>query len=344
MLVCVIGNYGDKNILTDGQGIKTLELYNSLLKVYGEKEVCKVNLYKKNKILLVWKIFINMIRCKNIIVLVSVNGRKILIPFLVTLNKIFHKKIFHSLIGSTTHKTLEEDIKYVKYFNSLTGNWSETNTEKILLEKQGLKNVTVVKNFKNLKILKPEELNYIFKEPFPLCTFSRVEELKGIPDIVKAVKKVNKIFKREIFTLDIYGKVMENYEVKFEELKQEFDNSIKYKGVIDFDKSVEVLKNYYMVIFPTKYYTEGIPGTILDAFSAGVPVLSSEWESCFDILNEKVGVTYKFNNDDALLEALLYVVKNFKKVNQMKINCLSEANKYSAEEVIKIIGKYLEGD
>ncbi len=343
MLVCVVGNFGDKSKLTDGQGIKTLELYNSLVKTYGQKEVSKVNLHSKNRILLAFQLFGNLIRCKNVIVLVSKNGRKTVIPLLVAYNRIFHKKLFHSLIGSTTHQTLEENPKLVECYNRLASNWSETNTEKRLLEELGLTNVTVVKNFKNLRVLKSDELSYITNEPFPLCTFSRVEKLKGIPNIVRAVNKANELCGRTVCTLDIYGKVMERYEGDFEQLKSEFGKNIRYRGVVDFDKSVETLKNYYMVVFPTRYYTEGIPGTLLDSFAAGVPVLSAAWESCYDIMNEHVGVTYTFNDDDALVNTLLYVLRNPSEINKMKKYCLLEASKYSSEEIIKIIGTYLEG-
>lgn len=342
MLVCVVGNFGDKSILTDGQGIKTLELYNSLVETYGQKEVSKVNLHSKNRIHLALQLLGNLIRCKNVIVLVSKNGRKTVIPLLVAYNRIFHKNIFHSLIGSTTHQTLEENPKLVECYNRLAGNWSETNTEKRLLEELGLTNVTVVKNFKNLKVLKTDELNYITNEPFPLCTFSRVEELKGIPNIVRAVNKINELCGRTVCTLDIYGKVMERYADDFEILMSEFGENIHYRGVVDFDKSVETLKNYYMVVFPTRYYTEGIPGTLLDSFAAGVPVLSAEWESCYDIMNERVGVTYTFSDDNALVDTLLYVLRNPLEINKMKKDCLLEASKYSSEEIIKTIGIYLE--
>ncbi|HEP1805352.1 TPA: glycosyltransferase [Streptococcus suis] len=344
MLVCVVGNFGDKSILTDGQGIKTLELYNSLVKAYGQKEVSRVNLHSKNRIILALQLLVNVIKCKNIIVLVSKNGRKTVIPLLVAYNRIFHKKIFHSLIGSTTHQTLEENPKLIECYNRLAGNWSETNTEKKLLEELGLTNVTVVKNFKNLRVLMSEELNYITNEPFPLCTFSRVEELKGIPNIVRAVNKVNELLGRTVCTLDIYGKVMERYEDDFAKLKSEFGENIRYRGVVDFDKSVETLKNYYMVVFPTRYYTEGIPGTLLDSFAAGVPVLSAEWESCYDIINENVGVTYVFNDDDALVNALIYSLKSPSEINKMKKGCLLEASKYSSEEITKSLGTYLEGE
>lgn len=343
MLVCVVGNYGDKKKLTDGQSIKTAELYDSLLCTYGPNNVGKVNLYSKNKLTLSFKLLYALIKSDNLIVLVSVNGRKTVIPLLVALNKIFHKKIYHSLIGSTTHKTLDENKKYVKIYNALAGNWAETTTEQQLLAQRGLRNVSVVRNFKNLDVLTPDKMEYIVSEPFPLCTFSRVEELKGIPNIVHAVKKVNKICGRTVYTLDIYGKVMNHYEEDFDKLKMEFGTAIRYRGVVDYNKSVETLKHYYLLVFPTRYYTEGIPGTLLDAFSAGVPVLSAEWESCHDIMNENVGIIYSFDNDDALVDALLYAANNPSAVNRLKEACLLEAKKYTPNEVINEIAKYLEG-
>lgn len=341
MLVCVVGNFGNHEVLADGQCIKTVELYNSLVRTYGEKEVGRVNLCSPNKVVLAIKLFFSMFRYKNFIVLVSKNGRKTVIPLMVTFNKLFHKHIFHSLIGSTTHQTLDENIKFVRCFNALSGNWSETNTEKRLLEERGLSNVSVIKNFKDLNILPKDALAYVEAAPFPICTFSRVEALKGIPNIVSAVEKVNARYGKTVLTLDIYGKIMESYKTEFDELKKTFSSAVRYKGIVDFDKSVDTLKQYYMVAFPTRYYTEGIPGTILDAFAAGVPVLCSEWESCYDIMTDEVGVIYPFNDDDALEKALEYAIENPAIINEMKISCIEEARKYTPDEVIKTIGGYL---
>ena len=340
MIVCVVGNYGNGDKLTDGQGIKTLELYNSLVKRFGQKEVYRVNLYKPNRIVIGCKLLLALIRCKNVIVLVSKNGRKTVIPLLVYMNKLFHRNIFHSLIGSTTHQTLDENHKYIDIYNAITGNWSETYTEKKLLEDRGLTNVTVVKNFKNIKVLDQGDLVYSSSAPFKICTFSRVEQLKGIGNIVRIVNRINENYGKCMCKLDIYGQVMERYKDEFEELKKDFGESIRYKGIVDFDKSVDIIKGYYLTVFPTLYYTEGIPGTILDSFAAGVPVLSSEWESCFDIMNDRVGITYSFNNDEALYEKLCYAIENPEVINAMKTECIKEAKKYSSDEVVLEIEKY----
>ena len=57
------------------------------------------------------------------------------------------------------------------------------------------------------------------------------------------------------------------------------NNCARYCGIKDPKDSVKTLKNYFALVFPTRFYTEGIPGTIIDAYYAGVPVIASKWES-----------------------------------------------------------------
>lgn len=343
MRVCIVGNFGDGvHKVTDGQGIKTVELYEALKEYYGSQKVFKLNLYSKNKIILGLKLVIRMIMCSHLIVLVSKNGRVSVVPLMVSLNKVFRRKIFHSLIGSTTHQTLEEKPELVRIYNALAGNWSETSTEKRLLELQGLTNVSVVKNFKNLRILDESELPVILRPPYRFCTFSRVEALKGIPNVVHAINHINEKYGGTVCTLDIYGKIEDRFKDEFEKLSSEFGENIHYMGVVDFEKSVQVLKDYYMLVFPTLYYTEGIPGTIIDAFAAGLPIISAEWESCFDIMNSRVGLTYKFGSDQDLENSIKYAIENHEIISKMRVECCKETRKYLREEAIKQVCQKLE--
>lgn len=342
VLVCVVGNFGDAYALADGQRIKTLELYQALVRKYGEQQVMKVNLHGRNKLRLTGELLVSLMRCRNLIVLVSVNGRKTVIPLLAVMNRLFHRRIFHSLIGSTTHRTLQEHPELTRFYNALAGNWSETRTEKQLLETCGLKNVSVVKNFKSLTILDPKSLVYQTEAPFRFCTFSRIEERKGIAEAVAAIHAVNERFGRTVCTLDLYGKVMPAYAEAFQALQETFGETVRYRGVAEFGKSVDTLKQYYMLLFPTKYYTEGTPGTIIDALSAGVPVISAEWESCYDILTDAVGLAYAFDDTAALTDAIAYAVANPERINAMKPACLAEARNYAPERVVEQIAAYLE--
>ena len=92
----------------------------------------------------------------------------------------------------------------------------------------GLDNVTILRNFKDIKPLQKDDLNMDVVEPLNICTFSRVMKEKGIKDIVNAVKEVNEKYKKTIYTLDIYGPVDEQQTDWFDELQKFFPDCMDY--------------------------------------------------------------------------------------------------------------------
>ena len=239
---------------------------------------------------------------------------------------------------------LENKKRLQRNLKKFDGIYVETNTMKVNMEKLCFSNIYILPNCKELKILKENELVYAASKPFKLCTFSRVMKEKGIEDAVNAVEEINKKYGETVFTLDIYGQIDSMQTEWFESLQSRFSKDISYKGLVPFDKSTGVLKNYYALLFPTRFYTEGIPGTIIDAYASGVPVISAKWESFNDLVNEKiVGYGYTFGNYNELIKCLYIISKNVNEFNLMKKNCLVHAGKYSARYIMnKFIDLYLD--
>lgn len=169
----------------------------------------------------------------------------------------------------------------------------------------------------------------IEKQPLKLCTFSRVLKEKGIEDAVQAVKDINEKEGKTIFTLDIYGQVDEAYKERFKELMIVAPAYIRYGGLIPFDKSTEVLKDYYALLFPTYYSGEGFAGTLIDAWAAGLPVIASDWKYNPEIISEfHTGYIHKSNDSGDLEEKLLNAWRHSAFINHMKIECVQTAEKY----------------
>ena len=155
---------------------------------------------------------------------------------------------------------------------------------------------------------------------------------------MNAVKVINEEVGRTVYTLDIYGQVDSSQTQWFENLQTTFPNYIEYKGVVDYDKGVEVLKNYFALLFPTRFYTEGIPGTIIDTYAAGVPIISAKWESFSDIIDEgATGFGYEINNVSDLTKHLENVVYNTKCISDLKLNCLEKSRYYLPCSIVKIL-------
>ena len=312
-------------------------------KQFGADQVVKIDTHGGAKSLpsVVFQMIKAFIKCDNIIIFPAHNGIKIFVPLCNSINVFFHRRLHYVVIGGWLTEFLKKRKNLTKALMSFDGIYVETNTMRKALEIQGFNNVYVMPNFKDLNILKESELVYPNTEPYSLCTFSRVMKEKGIEDAVNAVKTVNEHFGRTVYTLDIYGQVDSAQTEWFNELENTFPSYIKYGGLVPFDKSVEVLKNYFALLFPTYYEGEGFAGTLLDAMAAGVPVVASDWRYNSEIVNEKNGYVYPVHDNYAFIDTLINVGNNLDLLLSKKPSCLKEAEKYRAENVIQcLISKF----
>ena len=346
-LVSVIGHFAFGKDYLDGQTVKTKIVTDELCKQLGNENVQKIDTHGGKITLLKapFQVLKALKKCRNVVIFPAHNGLRVYVPLLTFFRKFFKKrKLHYVVIGGWLPEFLQKRKRLAKQLKRFDGIYVETNTMKNALEKQGFTNIFVMPNCKDLKILTPEELVYPNGEPYKLCTFSRVMKEKGIEDAVKAVKQVNEEFGRTVYMLDIYGQIDPNQTQWFEDLKQSFPEYVKYCGVVDYNKSVEVLKNYFALLFPTRFYTEGIPGTIIDAYAAGIPVIASKWESYSDIINDRTGIGYDFDTENGLTGNLLQAANIPTIIFDKKMQCLTEAERCKTKSVVKVLIKHLTGD
>lgn len=329
--VCIVGHLGFGKNLLNGQTIKTKNVMRELEKQYGEEQVIKIDTHGGIKALP--KIIIQMIKAfkssENVVIFPAHNGVKIFVPLCNMLNTIFKRKLHYIVIGGWLPSFLSGKNFLKRNLMYFDGIYVETSTMKKALMQLGLNNVVILKNFKDINILSKEELQMVYEKPYKICTFSRVMIEKGIEDIANTVISINEKSREPIYCLDIYGQIDANQEEWFDKLRNSFPSYISYKGSVPADKSVEVLKNYFLLAFPTKFYTEGIPGTILDAYAAGVPVIASKWESFFDVIEEgKTGIGYEFDNQKELEKILEEISSTPQIIIEKKHECIEKAREY----------------
>lgn len=338
----ICGHFGGEKNFFDGQTIKTKILYEEIGNILGDEKLSKVDTYRwKQRIFKLLNECIKLAKeCEHIVIILSVNGRNVFLPFFYFMKLLFKCKVHCMVIGGGFPIQMKSN-KFVNFFaKKIDGIYVETNWMIKELDKLGYKNVHIINNFKRLDVVNKEDLNFNYSEPFKICTFSRVCKEKGIEDIIDVIKQINNKNQKNIFELDIYGQIEKGYEAEFDNIKKSFPDYIKYKGIVEYDKSVDIIKDYFMLAFPTKYKTEGVPGTIIDAYAAGVPVIASKWDSCNDVIDEnKTGILYEFDNKLELMKILEQIPNECEKVNAMRCNCIDKANEYLVDNVIK---KFLE--
>ena len=338
---CVLGHFGEGTNLLNGQTIKTKIITEELQNQLGQEQVLRMDTHGGWKTLLKapLQVFHALKNSANVLMFPAHNGLRIYAPLLFLLKRLFKgRKLHHIVIGGWLPEFLQKRKWLSAVLKTFDGIYVETGTMQRALEEQGFKNVLVMPNCKKLQVLREEELVYPAGMPWKLCTFSRVMREKGIEDAVDAVRTVNETLGSTVYTLDIYGQIDAAQAEWFADLQKSFPEYISYKGCVDADKSVEVLKEYFALLFPTHFYTEGIPGTIIDAYAAGIPVISAKWESYSDLVVEGVtGVGYDFGEKEKLAQMLLHAAESPKTFFDMKQNCICQASAYLPKTAIQIL-------
>ena len=343
----ICGHFGSSENI-NGQMVKTKILTEELTAWFGKNEVAVVDTFgwKRHPVGLFFSCVRLAFRCRNILIMPAGSGIRILAPLFAVLCRVLKRKLHFSTIGGwlpaflTSHRWMKG---FLKMMNAV---YVETESIKKQLEKNGISNAVYMPNFKNIPLIEPASLPGNFTEPYPLCCFSRVKREKGILDAVNGVKKANIIAGRTVFTLDIYGSIDEDFRKDFEEAVTENSSFVKYRGVADYGKTTDILKNYFALLFPTYYSGEGFPGTIIDAFSSGLPVIATDWLYNSEIVSDKrTGIIYGINEDerDECLAAVLEkIAENPGLVTGMRRECLAEAEKYDASVVMGIMTARME--
>ncbi len=335
--VCIIGHFGFRKQMFDGQTVKTKIIADELENNFGKNKVLKVDTAGGVKRAL--DILVSCIRffqeSDNIIMLPAHNGLLILTPMLYFFNLIFRKRLHYIVIGGWLPDYLKQHQLVKRLLKKFYRIYVETPIMKKNLLGQRFSNIEILYNCKRLKIMDERSINHEYKEPYKLCTFSRVMKEKGIEDAIDSVIKVNENMRRVVCCLDIYGQIDEEYRERFEMLKDKFPKYIKYKGVVDFNTTTETLKEYYALLFPTHFKTEGIPGTIIDALAAGIPTVAHSWDSADLMVEQKeTGIIYPCEEASDLQEAILWILGCNKDIIKYKKAALEKANSFIPENAL----------
>lgn len=343
--VGICGHFGGQQTFLDGQTVKTKVIFQALCQKYGENSVIKVDTYgyKRHPLRLFRQIRKMVCSCKDVLILPAQNGVKVLFPLFAFLNKKGNCNLHDIAIGGWLPGMLRAHDGLRQKAGTLETIFVESHRMAEELHRLHLDNAVVLPNCKPLSIASVQHQPSFKHPPFPLCTFSRISREKGITDAIQAVKKINHKMGKTVFTLTIYGQVDDGYQQEFDNLKKEFDRTICYGGEIPYEQGSLIVGQYFALLFPTRYPTEGIPGTILDAYAGGTPVLAAEWENAREIIEDgKTGWLYPLGNTQALENKLYELLEHPEMFTEMREKCLLKAENYQADKVLDILFQQLD--
>jgi len=145
------------------------------------------------------------------------------------------------------------------------------------------------------KVLEPV-LPRTYQKRFVFMSSVKVE--KGIDEIIAASEKLG-----GDYTIDIYGPIE---DVKYSQ--SYFDEKpLSYKGVVKSNQVLETLSQYDVLLLPTYYKGEGYPGIIIEAYSLGIPTISTTLQGIKEIVNPyETGILIEPKDVDELVATIEY--------------------------------------
>ena len=333
----VWGQFGDGGKIADGQAVRTTIITNELCRRYGDSAVKAVNTnaWKKQPFRFLLS-SISLLRKSEVFIIAPAdNGFKVFVPILDFFNRFFKRKILYVVIGGFLPGLLKTKPKYIKMVNRFSGLFVQTENIRKDLEEIGVKKLHILSNPKRLNTLKEEDVKIVEDEKIKVCVFSRIYADKGVEDAIEAVKLANESLGANYITLDMYGLVPAFYKEKLQEILDQNKGLVQYNGIIDYDKTVETLSKYFVMLFPTYYHGEGFPGNVIDAYNSALPIIATDWLYNSDVvLDNKTGLLVPIKNPQALSEAILKLYHDRKLRHTLAINSLREAPKYAPDKVL----------
>lgn len=337
--IAILGHFGGNQTHNDGQTVKTKTLCEALERHHFKVHRIDTFYLKRNPLRFLFSFITSIIHCSKIIILLSDKGRRFFFPIMHGLG-ILGKSIYHDSIGGQLAKEAAESKRFRKYLSAFRSNWVESEKLKNALTDLGVSNAEFVPNFKHITPIIPSDKDEHTSKtiPFRFCTFSRVMKEKGISDAIHAIATINARHHSNVANLSIYGPIEENYRDEFRALLKSHADYVAYKGIVEAEKSIAVLSHYFMLLFPTFWKGEGMPGTIIDALSVGLPVIARRWLYCDEMLEDgETALVYDYDMPQLLIEKIDYAIQNPQVIIQMKNTCLAKSEKYSEEHVMKQI-------
>ena len=344
--ILLIGNSGRKSGDKGGQTTK-LRLYQKKIIDEGfDVNFVELESFMRHPFKVFTSINEGLKTCRRVVLISGERACRLLIPFIVDRNKRKVPFVLPVVGSGVLHLSIDKlsDEQKLEFFNkkkyelgkrikSIEENLSEI--PKILVETPllkeiysdfyHLKNCEVLQNFRDEETRHREERIH---SPMKAIYLSRVMRLKGIFDLLEVAKNLENDYSEKLI-IDIYGS--KEFNKEDEDTFNAYSNSIiNYRGPLNNDEVINKLREYDLLVFPTRAVFEGTPGVIAESLIAGTPILSSEFPQADSLLiKNKDSIWFKMFDVVDFENKFRTLLDDSSIVLELMKHCQDSAQKYT---------------
>jgi glycosyltransferase involved in cell wall biosynthesis len=300
------------------QGIEHISI-NSNKTNYGSKALACITIIKK--------LFQNISKCETVMLNGTALDYTFLIPIVVFLSHIYRKQVILRKFAGHFYIYFQERTWIFKKIIS----WSLKNAGLLCWETKQLVQFGEQFNKNNIWLpnvrfspgikIAPQEIKYHKR----FCFISHVSKQKGILDLYDAGGLLPKGY-----TIDIYGPITDDHI----DINSLSSSCVFYRGILDNTQVISTLRQYDCLLLPTHWITEGYPGIIIEAFSAGIPVIANRIGGISEIVEDGIdGILCETGNIKELCMAILSI--DSEKLLSLKMAALKKFEQFDADKVYR---------
>ena len=155
-----------------------------------------------------------------------------------------------------------------------------------------------------------------------LVFLGHIREFKGILDLIEAAKALD-----SAATVDVYGPFRDGLTTEI----FAGQNAVRYRGVLRPEAVIETLARYDALMMPTRAHIEGYPGVILEAYSAGLPVIASRCGAIPEIVDDACGILVDPGNVEMLREAMARLMNDPELFQRLRVGVARKRTMFSLD-------------
>jgi glycosyltransferase involved in cell wall biosynthesis len=146
-----------------------------------------------------------------------------------------------------------------------------------------------------------------------------VKPSKGVRDIFAAARLLG-----TSANVHVYGPLQDGMD------RSEFTGEVRYCGELPCQEVPNVLSQYDVLLLPTHYLGEGYPGVILEAFTAGLPVIATRWQSIPEIVTDENGILVEPRDPFHLAAAMQYLTQSPAQFQKLRHGALQTSRRFDS--------------
>jgi len=239
------------------------------------------------------------------------------------------------VMGGAVDDVIHAGPSFVRMFNAYAKTYVELPGMLEKLKAAGVTNGAIYPNGRPRPDNAPAPV--LGNEPLKCVFFSIIQPEKGVDLILEAAQQLPRI------QFHFYGELRPGYAPAFLCAVRELDN-VSYHGIFTGSAGAvyHELGQYDVLLLPTRWKAEGLPGILVEAKIAGVPALVSDHNFNREIVSHDLdGLVIPEITAEKLASALNGLDSDREKLLTMKHTALAMAEKYyidvCAAEVIRVL-------